>query len=184
MPEESCHWHYVAPHRIRSGDLALFRCESWGEIAELNRQRFARILQFQGCIAFVGSGASRAHYYPTWSDLLPKWGELRRVAPELCVAPKILERDPDRTAKYNELRDKYNELRELIQTATPAIGYPEALEIAADLLNTRTEGEERQDRSDGRPAIVKYLEKRFTDQRAGEGPSQRTEEGWEERSRS
>ena len=95
QPERPCPWHYVAPHRIRTGGLALPKRKSWGEIEDLNLQRFARILEFQGCIAFVGSGASCDLEYPGWKKLLPRdplYEELRKeLKKEAIEAPAALE---------------------------------------------------------------------------------------------
>jgi tetratricopeptide (TPR) repeat protein len=66
-------WVYVAPHRIRAGILAFPKPNNWKEIEELNMQRLARVFEFRGCVAFVGSGASRAlvRDYPGWDGLVP-----------------------------------------------------------------------------------------------------------------
>ncbi len=131
------YWHYVAPHRVRSGNLALPKCESWEEIQDLNLQRFARTLEFQGCVAFVGSGASLPLGYPKWKGLLPEAGEL-------------LKDDPIRAQELEALR-------KLIQSEADAIGCPEAFEIAQDLLTTKRGDRE----TSGRDEIINDLRSRF-----------------------
>src|ERR1700728_683080 len=99
------YWHYVAPHRIRIGALDFPRCRTWAHIEELNLQRFARILEFQGCVAFVGSGASVPLGYPKWNDLLPHVDNV-----------------------------EYQQLRKLLLDENSGLDCPQAIEIAEELL--------------------------------------------------
>ena len=62
---------YVAPQRIRQRSLALPEFRTWADFEALNMQRLARVFEFQSCIAFVGSGASRCLGYPSWTELVP-----------------------------------------------------------------------------------------------------------------
>jgi hypothetical protein len=68
MPQNG--WIYIAPHRIRKAPLNFPFSGQWEQVEEINMQRLARVFEFQGCIAFVGSGASIPLHYPSWEDLI------------------------------------------------------------------------------------------------------------------
>lgn len=76
-------WHYIAPHRIRTEELrvAVPACTRWPERESLNLQRLARVLEFQGCVAFLGAGASSEKKYPQWAELLPRPEAFRKTFP-------------------------------------------------------------------------------------------------------
>ncbi len=133
-------WQYVAPQRIRTGVLALPKAQSWPEIQSINYQRFARILEFQGCIAFVGSGSSLALGYPKWNDLLP---------------PSDHSEIPDLNKRA------YRELIGVV--AKSEIDPPQALEIAENLLGDESKSEGRQE--SGRGVILRHLRRRFDEAR-------------------
>lgn len=109
------HWIYIAPQRIRRNGLAFPRCTVWKDLQELNLQRLARVLEFQGCVAFVGSGASCDVGYPRWKELLP--ADLKQA---------------DREA-LDDLLDRGR------------IEYPVALQIAAELSRPEEDPDKRRE---------------------------------------
>jgi tetratricopeptide (TPR) repeat protein len=125
-------WCYVSPQRIREGVLAVPHQQSWNDIEDLNVQRLARVLEFEGCIGFVGSAMSIPLGYPRWDELLP---------------------DPN-SIPICEAMTQYHKLRELAQKTESLLEIPQALEIAEELLGNG-------DRAIGRRVLVNNLIARF-----------------------
>jgi tetratricopeptide (TPR) repeat protein len=129
-------WEYVAPNRRTEKKLAFRHCEDWLEIEDLNRQRLARVLEFQECVAFVGARVSSDLGYPRWAGLLPGF------EPELNVSVGV---SPE--SNYQKILDSVK---------NKIMDPPQALQIAEGILGNG-------DADRGRDQIISYLRDRFSD---------------------
>ncbi len=187
-------WLYVAPQRIRRGVLSQPKLETWEEVEALNMQRFARVLEMQGCVAFIGSGTSSSRNYPGWSDLLPteKWEpkethegvpldpEQRNALKENLRLPSyqsIISLSKKKTIDDLQLSSAFSEafVAEASVSESASKVLKSLLKLGPDIgmsqLMQMAEHRLSCDEVSGRVALINFLQEQFANAESQDGPN-------------
>jgi tetratricopeptide (TPR) repeat protein len=148
-------WIYVAPHRVRDGALSKPETSGWDELHQLNMQRLARALEFKGCVAFVGNGASACLGYPAWTELVPNIDEFVKMA-----SP-----DPAKPHPLLACKAELDLIRNMVEK--DLVLTPEALQLAEDEIEAHFATEKLEERS-GRLAMMPWFKELLRDRTEAE----------------